>query len=87
MPRITLKGLGKGTYALLLHLDSQRRIAVGRLKEFDFPAGHYVYVGSALGPGGLGARIGRHLRPCTKAHWPTRTRRCSPVSPPMRARR
>ncbi|MCP3956130.1 MAG: DUF123 domain-containing protein, partial [Desulfobacterales bacterium] len=29
----------------------------------------YVYTGSALGPGGLAARIGRHLKPSKKFHW------------------
>jgi len=51
-----------GTYALLLKLDKQERITVGRLGTFDFPAGYYLYVGSALGPGGLQARLARHRR-------------------------
>ena len=45
-----------GTYALLLKLDKQEKITVGKLCTFDFPAGYYLYVGSALGPGGLQAR-------------------------------
>jgi Uri superfamily endonuclease len=51
-----------GTYALLLKLDKQERITVGRLGTFGFPAGYYLYVGSALGPGGLRARLARHRR-------------------------
>ncbi len=51
-----------GTYALLLKLDKQERITVGKLGTFDFPAGYYLYVGSALGPGGLRARLARHRR-------------------------
>lgn len=51
-----------GTYALLLKLDKQERITVGKLGTFDFPAGYYLYVGSALGPGGLRARLARHQR-------------------------
>lgn len=51
-----------GTYALLLRLDKQERITVGKLGTFDFPAGYYLYVGSALGPGGLQARLARHRR-------------------------
>jgi Uri superfamily endonuclease len=50
------------TYALLLKLDKQERITVGKLGIFDFPAGYYLYVGSALGPGGLRARLARHRR-------------------------
>jgi Uri superfamily endonuclease len=53
---------GKGTYGLLLRLDETREVAVGRLGRFVFVAGYYLYVGSALGPGGLAARLGRHLR-------------------------
>lgn len=51
----------KGTYALLLQLEEPREITVGRLGRFVFPAGYYLYVGSALGPGGLEARLARHL--------------------------
>ena len=51
-----------GTYVLALRLDEARTISIGRLGEFDFPAGHYLYTGSALGPGGLGARLARHHR-------------------------
>jgi Uri superfamily endonuclease len=51
-----------GTYALLLKLDKRERITVGKLGTFDFPAGCYLYVGSALGPGGLRARLARHQR-------------------------
>ncbi len=46
-----------------LHADSRtnrrRAVAVGALGETEFPAGWYVYVGSALGSGGFG-RIDRH---------------------------
>jgi len=52
----------EGTYALLLRLDKPELIQVGRLGEFTFPAGWYVYVGSARGPGGLAARLARHRR-------------------------
>jgi Uri superfamily endonuclease len=34
-----------------------------------FPAGWYVYVGSALGPGGLAARLCHHLAPMRRPHW------------------
>ncbi|MCL4467217.1 MAG: GIY-YIG nuclease family protein [Chloroflexi bacterium] len=35
--------------------------------RFSFPAGHYAYLGSALG--GLRARLARHLAGGGKAHW------------------
>jgi len=31
--------------------------------------GTYVYVGSAHGPGGVAARVGRHLRQNKRPHW------------------
>lgn len=60
---------GKGSYILILHLDSEKVLQVGRLGKFNFPAGYYAYVGSAFGPGGLKARVTRHLNPTYKYHW------------------
>lgn len=40
---------------------------VGKLGTFDFPPGHYVYTGSALGD--LEARLARHRRRTKKLHW------------------
>lgn len=62
----------RGTYALILRLISGRTIPVGKLGTFDFPAGYYIYVGSAFGPGGLAGRLGRHLvplKPGSAPHW------------------
>ena len=64
-----MKPIDKGIYALILRLDRGRRIQVGRLGRFRFAAGNYVYVGSAWGPGGLAARIGRHLQTGKKSRW------------------
>ena len=50
-----------GAYALHLHLEEQSQIRVGRLGERLFPPAEYIYLGSALGPGGLHARLERHL--------------------------
>lgn len=58
-----------GTYALILHLVRRREITVGRLGIFPFPGGTYVYVGSALGPGGLAGRLRHHTRPTTTPGW------------------
>ena len=51
----------KGTYAVLFHLPHPTRQNVGRFGLCDFPEGEYVYIGSAQGPGGLRARLSRHL--------------------------
>jgi Uri superfamily endonuclease len=59
----------KGTYALVLHLERKEEITIGKLGTVTFPAGYYLYVGSALGPGGLEARLARHRRRDKKLHW------------------
>jgi Uri superfamily endonuclease len=51
-----------GTYALILSLPGTQFIHVGKLGQFEFPAGYYVYVGSAFGAGGLAGRLNRHVR-------------------------
>ena len=58
-----------GTYLLILHCDKTSLVTVGRLGEIHFPAGWYVYVGSAFGPGGLRGRLMHHLRPLNTCHW------------------
>ena len=58
-----------GTYALILQLTRPAVLQIGRLGETSFPAGNYVYLGSAFGPGGLQARLGRHLRGESRRHW------------------
>jgi Uri superfamily endonuclease len=61
----------KGTYLLILQLDSEiAALRVGRLGLFTFAAGHYLYVGSAFGPGGLPARLAYHeRRDKARPHW------------------
>jgi len=58
-----------GSYVLWLRLGSARRVRVGALGSIRFAPGHYAYVGSALGPGGLAARLGRHFRPNKSLRW------------------
>jgi Uri superfamily endonuclease len=60
---------GKGIYVLHLELESPQRISVGKLGAFQFEVGHYAYVGSAFGPGGLAARLAHHLRKPASPHW------------------
>lgn len=55
------------TYQLLLEVARPVTVAVGRLGCFDFPAGRYVYTGSAQR--NLEARIARHLAAEKKLHW------------------
>ncbi len=58
-----------GSYILWLQLTSRRTVAVGKLGEALFEPGTYGYVGSALGPGGVRARLGRHLRQEKRMRW------------------
>jgi Uri superfamily endonuclease len=60
-----------GAYQLVLRLRRPLTVAVGpRLGVRRFPAGWYVYTGSALGSGGIEARVRRHLdRAKTTRHW------------------
>lgn len=60
---------GRGAYAVLLSLSAPHTVTVGRLGTFCFPAGFYLYLGSALGPGGLSSRLARHCRVKKKQHW------------------
>ncbi len=58
-----------GTYALLLALPHASTLDIGQLGRFSFPAGWYVYLGSARGPGGLRGRLSHHARPAAHPHW------------------
>ena len=55
------------TYQLLIEVARPLRCVVGRLGEFSFAAGRYVYTGSARR--GLEARIARHLRREKALRW------------------
>jgi len=56
-----------GIYHLLICLEKEQEIIVGKLGKFRFPAGYYVYTGSALN--GLENRIARHRRKRKRLHW------------------
>ena len=51
-----------GYYVLLINVREDTVIETRGGKIFYIPRGTYLYVGSAKGPGGLRARIKRHLR-------------------------
>lgn len=57
-----------GAYALALALPQPVVLARGRLAGL-VPAGLYVYAGSARGPGGIAARVRRHIRRDKRIHW------------------
>lgn len=58
-----------GTYALVLQADTAGALPVGRWGVLDMQPGHYIYIGSAFGPGGVRARVARHCRLGKLRHW------------------
>lgn len=60
-------GEGPRTYQLVIRVARPLRIAVGRFGVFDFPAGEYVYTGSARR--NFEARVARHLRRDKTLRW------------------
>jgi Uri superfamily endonuclease len=58
-----------GTYALVLEANECVDIAIGKLGSMQVAEGFYVYTGSAFGPGGLRARLNRHLGSPMTFHW------------------
>lgn len=57
----------KASYCLVLRLSIPREVAVGRLGRARFPAGYYLYTGSAKA--GLGHRLRRHLNRNKTLKW------------------
>jgi Uri superfamily endonuclease len=68
-----IEGLGlpeaKGTYVLIARVSEVRRLEIRSLGAFDLVPGFYAYLGSALGSGGLRARVGHHLEATGDPHW------------------
>jgi len=58
-----------GAYVLPLIVSRPQSITIGCLGQYRLPAGHYFYVGSARGAGGLRARVRRHLLGGAAPHW------------------
>jgi len=58
-----------GTYLVVLKNSQAKTIRIGKLAQLDIRKGYYVYIGSALGPGGVIARLRHHSKICTKPHW------------------
>jgi Uri superfamily endonuclease len=55
------------TYCLIIRLNNDSRISIGKIGELDFKKGYYVYTGSALNS--IDARIKRHLKTRKKIFW------------------
>ena len=57
----------KGSYILLIKLNENKIIKVGKLGKLFFKKGFYVYIGSAMN--NLEERISRHLSKDKRYHW------------------
>ena len=60
---------GAGAYGLLIRIPRLTRIAIVRRPPSGLPPGSYLYAGSANGPGGIRARVRRHLKKAKPMHW------------------
>jgi Uri superfamily endonuclease len=60
---------GKGVYTLIIAVLDPLDLKIGCLGIWHFPKGLYLYTGSALGPGGLSGRIGRHVGHRNSRFW------------------
>ncbi len=57
----------KGIYCLLIRLENNCKINVGKIGIIEFKSGFYIYVGSALNS--LDARLKRHTRKEKRIFW------------------
>jgi Uri superfamily endonuclease len=57
----------RGGYILFLELEKPKTLKIGRLGQYEFPAGLYAYAGSGLG--GVEARADRHLSEKKTKKW------------------
>jgi Uri superfamily endonuclease len=58
-----------GTYILVCQASQAGFVSTGGLGRLSVRKGYFLYVGSALGPGGLRARLAHHMRPAPKPRW------------------
>ncbi len=67
LPEGDLGSSGWVSYVLFIEIPAAVTVTVGRLGTFCFPAGRYVYSGSAKK--NLKARVNRHLRREKRLRW------------------
>jgi Uri superfamily endonuclease len=58
-----------GAYLLIIETSDPVPLKIRTLATAALPAGRYAYAGSACGPGGIRARVLRHLKADKKRHW------------------
>lgn len=58
-----------GAYVLVIELGVPLCLAISTLPAVTLTPGRYAYCGSARGPGGIAARVGRHMRRGKALRW------------------
>ena len=58
-----------GAYLLVIELGAPLDLTLPRFRGRRLPSGCYLYCGSAYGPGGIAARVGRHERADKACRW------------------
>ena len=58
-----------GTYVLVIDLSEPVAVSICGKPSALLAPGRYLYCGSAKGPGGLRARLARHMRHGKPIHW------------------
>ena len=62
-------GAERGAYLLLISLPRPVRLSFQSIKPRVLLSGEYIYAGSAWGPGGIRARVKRHMKRGKRRHW------------------
>ncbi len=58
-----------GAYLLLVEVPQVARVKLPNRPRARLVPGRYIYAGSAYGPGGLKARVSRHMRRAKRCCW------------------
>ncbi len=58
-----------GAYILQITIAESALVTIAGQSPTELTAGRYLYCGSAKGPGGLRARLARHMRRGESVHW------------------
>ena len=58
-----------GNYVLVLAAAGSETADIGKLATIVTQKGYYLYTGSAFGPGGIQARINRHVKQVKPRRW------------------
>ncbi len=60
---------GPGAYILLIEIQTNVTVRLPRRPDAVLVPGRYLYCGSAGGPGGIKARVARHMRAAKTVRW------------------